>query len=227
MSSHSLKFYQTTIGKKVIMAVSGLVLIGFVIGHMVGNLQILLELVEKGKGQKALDAYAALLHSMPALLWTARIVLLASIFAHFWAAISLVRQNRAARPQAYARQATQVTTYAAKTMKYGGFIVLFFIIYHLLHLTLGTVAPEGFKTGKVYANVVSGFQNPAISGFYIVAQLCLGLHLHHGVWSLMQTLGLNHENFNEGRRLVATSIAGLITFGNISIPVAVLAGLLS
>ena len=103
MSSHSLKFYQTTIGKKVIMAVSGLVLVGFVIGHMAGNLQIFLELAEKGKGQKALDDYAAFLHSMPALLWTARIVLLASVFAHFWAAISLVRQNRAARPQAYKR----------------------------------------------------------------------------------------------------------------------------
>ena len=227
MSSHSLKFYQTTIGKKVIMAISGLVLIGFVLGHLAGNLQIFLELTGKGNGKEALNAYAALLHSMPALLWTARIVLLVSVFAHFWAAISLVKQNRAARPQAYARQATQVTSYAAKTMKYGGFIVLFFIIYHLLHLTLGTVAPDGFTEGKVYENVVSGFSNPAISGFYIVAQLCLGLHLYHGVWSLMQTLGINHENINQGRRKIATLVAGLVTIGNISIPVAVLAGLLT
>ena len=227
MSSHSLKFYQTTIGKKVIMAISGLVLIGFVIGHMAGNLQIFLEVLEKGKGQKALDDYAAFLHSMPAVLWSARIVLLVSVCAHFWAAISLVRQNRAARPQPYARQVSQVTTYAAKTMKYGGFIVLFFIIYHLLHLTLGTVGPEGFAVGKVYSNVVIGFNNPVISGFYIVAQLSLGLHLYHGIWSLMQTLGLSHEKFNEGRQKIATLTAVLITVGNISIPVAVLAGLLS
>ena len=112
-------------------------------------------------------------------------------------------------------------------MKYGGFIVLFFIVYHLLHLTLGTVGPEGFAVGKVYSNVVIGFNNPAISGFYIVAQLSLGLHLYHGIWSLMQTLGINHEKINEGRHKIATLTAVLITVGNISIPVAVLAGLLS
>ena len=226
MSTKRLKFYQTTIGKKVIMAISGLILIGFVVGHMVGNLQIFGELLETGKGQKALDEYAAFLHSMPAVLWGARSVLIIAIFAHFWSAFSLIRQNRAARPQKYKRQVSQVTTYAAKTMKYGGFIVLFFIIYHLLHLTLGKVGPDGFEVGKVYANVVTGFSNPIISGFYIFAQLFLGLHLYHGIWSLMQTLGLSHDRFNAMRKSISSLIALVITAGNISIPVAVLAGLL-
>ena len=221
MSAKQLSFYQTTLGKKVVMAISGVVLIGFVIGHMAGNLQIFL-------GKEKLDAYAEFLHSMPALLWGTRIVLLLSVVAHFLSAFSLWKQNKAARPQAYARQVSQATTYAARTMKWGGVIVLLFIIYHLLHLTVGApVAGYEIVHGQVYSNVVHGFSNPAIAGFYIIAQICLGLHLYHGVWSLMQTLGLNHEKYNQLRRKIATSVSLLITAGNLSIPVAVLAGLLS
>ena len=227
MSTVRLKFYQTTIGKKVVMAVSGLVLIGFVAFHMLGNLQIFGELITKGKGQAALDQYSALLHSLPLLLWGARIVLLSAVVAHFWSAISLIRINRAARPQRYARKVNQATTYAAKAMKLGGITLLLFIIYHLLHLTYGTVAPEGFKTGKVYANVVSGFQVYWISGFYIVAQICLGLHLYHGIWSLMQTLGLNHSKYDAKIRGLSSLVAIVVAGGNISIPVAVLTGLLT
>lgn len=221
MSAQQLSFYQTTIGKKVVMAISGVVLIGFVIGHMAGNLQIFL-------GKEKLDAYAEFLHSMPAVLWGARVVLLASVFAHFWSAFSLWKLNKAARPQNYKIQVSQATTYAARTMRWGGVIVLMFIIYHLLHLTVGApVAGYEIKHGEVYANVVNGFSNPAISGFYILAQACLGLHLYHGTWSLMQTLGLNHDKYNAMRRKIATGVSLLITVGNISIPVAVLAGLLS
>ena len=138
------------------------------------------------------------------------------------------KQNKAARPRGYARQVSQATTYAAKTMRWGGVIVLLFIVYHLLHLTLGApVAGYEVTHGKVYQNVVSGFQNPMISGFYILAQACLGLHLFHGVWSLMQTLGLNHDKYNAMRRKLALSISLLITVGNVSIPVAVLAGQLN
>ena len=221
MGAKQLSFYQTTLGKKVVMAISGVVLIGFVIGHMAGNLQIFL-------GQEKLDAYAEFLHSMPALLWGTRVVLLVSVFAHFMSAFSLWKQNKAARPQGYARQVNQATTYAARTMRWGGVIVLLFIIYHLLHLTIGVpVAGEPITHGKVFNNVVTGFSNPAVAGFYIIAQICLGLHLYHGTWSLMQTLGLNHDKYNQLRRKIATSVSLLITVGNISIPVAVLAGLLS
>lgn len=222
MSTKQLSFYQTTLGKKAVMAISGLILIGFVIGHMAGNLQIF-----GADGAKALDDYAAFLHSMPNLLWGARIVLLIAVFAHFLSAFSLWKLNKAARPQPYKRQVTQVTTYAARTMRWGGVIVLLFIVYHLLHLTVGgtPIAPE-ITYGKVYNNVVTGFSNPAVAGFYILAQLCLGLHLYHGVWSMLQTLGINHEKYNEMRPKIAGAVSLLITFGNISIPVAVLAGYL-
>ena len=221
MGAHQLSFYQTTLGKKVVMAISGVILIGFVLGHMAGNLQIFL-------GPEKLDAYAEFLHSMPALLWGTRVVLLVSVFAHFLSAFSLWKQNKAARPRGYAKQVSQATTYAARTMKWGGVIVLLFIAYHLLHLTVGApVAGYEIVHGKVYANVVHGFSNPAIAGFYILAQVCLGLHLFHGTWSLMQTLGLNHDKYNPLRRNIATGVSLLITIGNISIPVSVLTGLLS
>jgi succinate dehydrogenase / fumarate reductase, cytochrome b subunit len=219
MSTIRLKFYQTTLGKKVVMAISGLVLIGFVVMHMLGNLQIFI-------GQKALDDYAALLHSMPAVLWGARLTLIAAVFAHFWSAMSLIRLNRAARPQRYARKVNQVSTYAAQSMRYGGVAVLFFIIYHLLHLTYGSVGPNGFVEGQVYNNVVRGFQVQWISGLYIVAQIFLALHLYHGVWSLMQTLGLNHSKYDGQIRIISTLVALVVAVGNISIPVAVLAGIL-
>lgn len=225
MSTQRLSFYQTTLGKKVVMAISGVILIGFILGHMAGNLQIFGELIEAGKGRKALDDYAAFLHSMPALIWGTRILLLVSVFAHFSSAFSLWKQNKAARPQRYARQVTLTTTYAARTMRWGGVILLLFIVYHLLHFTMGQVGPDVVH-GEVYKNVIKGFSNQAVAGFYILAQLSLGLHLYHGIWSLMQTLGLNHDKYNATRRKVAGGVSFLVTAGNVSIPVAVLAGLL-
>lgn len=231
MSATRLTFYQTTIGKKVVMALSGVVLIGFVIVHMLGNLQIMQELVEAGKGAKALNDYAAFLHSMPGVVWAARLVLLGAVIAHAWSGISLVRQNRAARPVAYARQECQATTMAARTMKWGGFTLLAFIVFHLLHLTCGSVpglehamTPDGKL--DVYRNVVKGFSNPALAGFYIVSQAFLAMHLYHGVWSMMQTLGLSKPSVNAWRTKLATAVALAVGVGNISIPVAVLAGLL-
>ena len=225
MSAQQLRFYQTTLGKKVIMAISGVILIGFVIGHMAGNLQVFLELVEEGKGKTKLDEYAAFLHSIPALLWGTRVVLLISVFAHFFSAFSLWKQNKRARPQGYRISVSRASTYAARTMRWGGVIVLLFIVYHLLHLTVGSVGPE-VVYGKVYDNVVRGFSNPSVAGFYILAQLCLGLHLYHGVWSLMQTIGFNHDKYNALRRKLAAGVSLLVTGGNVSIPVAVLVGLL-
>ena len=230
MGTTKLTFYQTTIGKKVVMAISGLILIGFVIGHMLGNLQIMQELMEPGKGKAALNAYAAWLHSMPGLIWGTRAVLLVAVLAHAWSAISLIQQNSAARPVKYARQVRQASTAASKSMKFGGITILFFIVYHLLHLTCGVVGPEHTALSEggvdVYMNVVNSFQIPYIAGFYVVAQAFLALHLFHGTWSLMQTLGLNHDRYNGLRRKVSTAVALAIGVGNISIPVAVLAGLI-
>ena len=230
MGTSKLTFYQTTIGKKVVMAVSGLILIGFVVGHMLGNLQIMQELIEPGKGKAALNAYAAWLHSMPALIWGTRVVLLGAVIMHAWSALALIKQNSAARPVKYARQVRQASTAASKSMKFGGITILFFIIYHLLHLTCGSVGPEHTALAEggidVYRNVVNGFQIPYIAGFYVVAQAFLALHLYHGVWSMMQTLGLNHDRYNSLRPKVATAVALLIGVGNISIPVAVFAGLI-
>jgi succinate dehydrogenase / fumarate reductase cytochrome b subunit len=140
--------------------------------------------------------------------------------------MSLIRLNRAARPQRYARKVNQVSTYAAQSMRYGGVAVLFFIVYHLLHLTYGAVGPDGYAEGQVYANVVKGFQVHWISGLYIVAQIFLALHLYHGVWSLMQTLGLNQSKYDGQIRTISTLVAMVVAVGNISIPVAVLAGII-
>ena len=230
MGTTKLTFYQTTIGKKVVMAISGLILIGFVIGHMLGNLQIMQELMEPGKGKTALNAYAAWLHSMPGLLWGARVTLIIATAAHAWSAISLIKQNSDARPVKYARQVRQASTAASKSMKFGGIAILFFIVYHLLHLTCGSVGPEHTMLADggvdVYQNVVSGFSVPYIAGLYVVAQVFLALHLYHGVWSMTQTLGLNHERYNALRRQLATLIALAVGAGNLSIPVAVFAGLI-
>jgi succinate dehydrogenase / fumarate reductase cytochrome b subunit len=221
MSERTLTFIDTTIGKKVVMAVSGVVLLGFVLGHMLGNIQIF-------AGRETLDAYAAFLHSLGGGLWAARVVLLAAVGAHIWAAISLVQANKAARPVGYKMKKDAATTYAAKMMPIGGMVVLFFILYHLAHMTLGVVGPYPngeYVQANVYDNLVTGFQNPAVSGVYIVANVFLGLHLYHGAWSFMQTLGLAHPRLNPKRKQFATAFAVIVAGGNILIPLAVLGGL--
>lgn len=220
MSGQTLTLKDTTIGKKAVMAVTGVIMVGFVFTHMAGNLQAY-------AGRETFNAYAAFLHSMPGILWIARIVLLASVALHVWAAIGLVRLNRAARPVRYRAHQTLVTTYAAKVMPVGGLIVLLFIIFHIMHLTLGAVPGLEHRGWQdAYFNFVVGFQNPMISGVYIIANIFLGMHLFHGVWSMMQTLGLSHSRFNALRKKAALGLAILITGANISFPIAVLAGVI-
>jgi succinate dehydrogenase / fumarate reductase cytochrome b subunit len=199
------------------MGVSGLLLVGFVIAHMAGNLLIF-------SGPKAINDYGEFLqHGTHGLIWFARLGLLAAVGVHIWAAVSLTRLNHAARDTGYkAGRKSPATTYAARTMRYGGFIILLFIIYHLLHFTFGTVHPD-FVPGDVYNNMVVGFSVPWVSAFYIVAMIALGMHLYHGTWSGLQTLGLAHPQINEGRRKLAAAIAFAIVIGNCSIPIAVLA----
>jgi len=209
-------FLGSSIGKKVIMAVTGLVLFGFVVAHMLGNLQVYL-------GPTKLDEYGAALRRVPALLWTARLVLLGSAVAHFWAAWSLTRRNWSARPVGYREQQAVASSYASRTMRWSGVILLLFIVYHLLHFTLGTVHPD-FVEGAVNHNFVVGFRQPLVAGFYILAMVCLGFHMHHGVWSLLQTLGLSHPRYDQARLAVATLVTAVVVVGNISFPLAVLAG---
>ncbi len=218
--SANLRFWQTTVGKKAIMAVTGFILFGFVVGHLLGNLQIYLP-------PEKINHYSAALRSMPALLWGARITLLVSVFLHIWASWQLWLLQRAARPIGYVKKVNEHSTYASRTMVWSGPIILAFVIFHLLHFTFGVVHPGGrFIEHDVYNNVVTGFQVWPVSLFYIIAMIMLCYHLYHGLWSMFQTLGLSHPVYTPILRNLAKIVAILIAVGNISIPVAVLAGLI-
>lgn len=216
--------YRSAVGKKAVMAVTGILLFGFVLIHMIGNLKLYM-------GPQDLDNYGGWLREVgyPALphqgaLWIARLVLLAAVLLHIWAAWQLTLMNRQARPVGYLSRTKVHTTYASRTMRWGGVIILLFVIYHLLHFTTGTVHPD-FVEGGVRHNMIAGFGVWWVSLFYIVAQVALGFHLYHGVWSLFQSLGWNHPRFNHWRSGFAHAFAWIITVGNISFPVAVLTGL--
>jgi len=221
----AVRFYEAAIGKKAVMAVTGLVLFGYVVAHMAGNLQIYF-----GNGQ--INSYAAFLHN-PAtapLLWGARSFLILCVALHVVAATQLWFQNRAARPIAYYKKVDAPTAYAARTMVWSGPIIGFFVIFHVLHLTVGSVVPlrdlNGMAiTPDVRYNVIVGFQNyPLIAAFYIVAVGLLCLHLFHGVWSMFQSVGVSHPRYTEWLKRFAAIVALAIAVGDISIPVAALAG---
>jgi succinate dehydrogenase / fumarate reductase cytochrome b subunit len=211
------RLYGASVGKKVLMAVSGIFFFLFVIVHMLGNLQVYL-------GPKALNAYAAFLHSAPALLWTARIILLVLLLLHLLSYVQLWLQKRRARPIPYAYGRTNVSgTVSSRTMYWTGPILLAFIIFHLLHFTTGHVHPN--FTNDVYANFIVGFRQVPVSIFYIVAMGALGYHLMHGAWSLFQTLGLRPV-LDRPLKGVTLGLTGIVVLGNISMPVAVMAGLI-
>ena len=162
--------------------------------------------------------------AFPPALWTARLVLLASVGLHILMTIQLVQLKNAARPMGYVKKDNSHSSYASRTMYWSGPIILAFIIYHILHLTLGVAKPNGFVEGSVYANVVNGFQNPLISGFYILSMVLLCMHLYHGLFSMFQSLGAHHPNYTPILKKFAMVMAFAIAIGNISIPIAVLAG---
>jgi succinate dehydrogenase / fumarate reductase, cytochrome b subunit len=205
----------TMIGKKVVMAVTGLVLVGFVIAHMLGNLKIFL-------GAEAIDSYAVFLRTMGepmlphgALLWAARAVLLACVALHVTAAVQLTRMNWAARPKGYETKRSIATTYAARTMRWSGVILALFVVFHLLHLTAGWV---GFRPGEfvhlsVYHNVVAAFSVWYVALFYVVAMGCLCLHLSHGIWSMLQTLGLNNARTTWALQALSRGVALAVFVG--------------
>jgi succinate dehydrogenase / fumarate reductase cytochrome b subunit len=214
----SLHFWQTTVGKKAIMAVTGFILFGFICGHLLGNLQIFLP-------PEKINHYSATLKSLPALLWGARITLLLAVGLHVWSSFQLWLLQREARPINYVKKANLNSTYASRTMLWSGPIILAFLIFHLLHFTFGTVHPGGpFDEHNVYNNVVTGFQVWPVSLFYIIAMIMLCYHLYHGLWSMFQSLGFSHPVYTPWLQRFAKLFAILIAAGNISIPVAVLAG---
>ena len=210
------------------MALTGLALIGFVIAHLVGNLQIFL-------GREALNRYGHFLQTTPELVWPLRLALLAMVVLHIIAAIALTRENRAARPIAYAHYEIVAASYASRTMFMSGLIVFVFIIYHLLHFTVQV--PQINLTGQdfrlledskqrhdIYAMMVAGYRNPLVSGFYLLGMALLSLHLSHGISSLFQSLGLSNRVYMRFLDKVAKIAATAIFLGYASIPAAVLMG---
>ncbi|HEX2722641.1 MAG TPA: succinate dehydrogenase cytochrome b subunit [Gemmatimonadaceae bacterium] len=219
--NRALRFYSTAIGKKVVMGVTGLIGIGFVIGHMAGNLLAF-------RGPAAINAYAAFLQSTGELLWIVRLVLIASVILHVVAAIQLTRQNRAARPIGYVDREPQVSTWAARTMRWGGALLLLFIVLHIMHFTTGSWEPSGqFSETDVYSNLVTSFRIWWVTLFYVAAMLALGLHLYHGAWSSVRSLGISRRSPAPLHRTVAFAVAGLVWIGFTAVPLAIFAGIIA
>jgi succinate dehydrogenase cytochrome b subunit len=213
----------TTVGKKVIMAVTGFILVAWVFAHMIGNLKVF-------QGPEKFNAYAEFLRTVGApvfahgeLLWINRVGLLVLVGLPIWASIQLTRTARRARPVAYRRPVHLEDSYASRTMRWGGVIIVAFVIYHLLDLTVGSVHP-GFVPGDPYDNVVRGFQVIPVAIAYIVAVTTLGFHLYHGLWSAFQTLGMPFKRREHLRRGVASLFSIILVAGFVSVPVAVMLG---
>lgn len=235
-----VEFYDSAIGKKYAMAISGIVGLGYVFAHMVGNLKVYLgtETLASGETVFAINEYGHFLREgllVPILphhvtLWIMRLVLIAALVVHVHAAYALTVMNRKARPTTYASQRHFVAAdFAARTMRWTGVIVLLFIGFHLADMTWGTqpAAPSGWERGEVYTNLVASFSRPVVSGFYILANLALGVHLYHGVWSMFQSLGLNNRRFNHWRRGLAIGFTVVVIGGNLTFPIAVMTGIVA
>jgi succinate dehydrogenase / fumarate reductase cytochrome b subunit len=211
-------FWQSTNGKKVVMAVTGAIMFLFVIGHMLGNLQIF-------EGPEKINNYGHFLHNLGEILWLERIGLLLAIVLHITATVQLALRSKAARPVGYSRRQAINSSYAARTMYWSGPIVLAFIIFHLLQFTAGYIHPESqFIAGDVYHNIVAGFRIWWVSLWYIFAVSLLGLHLSHGLWSMFQSLGVAHPRNSATLRNGARILATLIVLGYIVIPISVYLG---
>jgi succinate dehydrogenase / fumarate reductase cytochrome b subunit len=229
-----LDFYSTAVGKKYVMAITGIIGIGFVIGHMVGNLKMYLGVVnDNGRNVYDIDVYGEFLRELlvPILprtyfLWILRLVLIGALVLHVHAAYTLTILNRRARPVKYqSARDYQVANFASRTMRWTGIIVVLFLFWHLADLTWGWFNP-GFERGAVYRNLDASLSRVPVAVLYIVANIALGIHLFHGTWSLFQSMGWNNPKFNQWRRGLATAIATAIVVGNVSFPIAVLSGVI-
>ncbi len=217
--------YHSTLGKKYIMALSGVGLFAFVVAHMLGNLQVFL-------GPEALNAYAVFLKSKPALLWGMRLGLLAIVFLHILTAVQLTLRNRAARPEKYDRNKPYKASFASRTIVLSGAALFAFIVYHLMHFTVGLVDPaylqlrDAADRHDVYRMTILGFSHPGVSAFYIASMALLCLHLSHGVGSTFQSIGLKNKHSAVWIDRVSKLLAVIVFLGNSSMPLAVLAGIL-
>lgn len=225
-------FYGSTIGKKITMAVTGLVLIGFVVGHMAGNLKIFAG-ADPASGIYKIDHYGEFLREIGSnmlghagFLWIVRVVLLVCVALHALSGIQLARLNRVAKPAGYKVTSYRSANAASRTMLYGGLFLIVFITFHILHLTTGSVHYRGFVEGKVYSNVFSAFQSPVLVGFYVLSMALLGLHLYHGTWSCFQTLGVDTPRWNRTIRTAAKFVAVALFLGFSAVPVSVAVGFL-
>lgn len=206
------------VGKKVVMGVTGIIGIGFVILHSLGNLLLF-------QGSTALNAYSHFLKSSAELLWALRITLIVAVILHVVAAIQLTRQSRAARPVGYTKRESQVATVASRTMRWGGALLLVFIVLHILHFTTGTIRPAGvFSREDVYANVVTSFRIWWVALFYVVAMIALGFHLFHGAWSSVRSIGVSPPSPRPLHRRISLVIAIAVWAAFTAVPIAVFAG---
>ena len=213
-------FYASMVGKKVVMGVTGLIGVGFVIIHSLGNLLVF-------RGPDAINSYSHFLKSTGELLWALRIVLILAVVLHVIAAVQLTRQSRAARPVGYVKREPQVATIASRTMRWGGALLLVFIILHILHFTTGTIRPAGsFSSQDVYANIITSFRIWWVSLFYVVSMIALGLHLFHGAWSSVRSIGVSPSSPQPLHRRVSLVIAVLVWAAFTSIPIAVVTGMI-
>jgi succinate dehydrogenase / fumarate reductase cytochrome b subunit len=211
-----LALWQTSVGKKAIMAATGVIMVAYLITHVLANLLVF-------QGPDQINAYSRFLHGTGGALWAARLVLLAAVALHIVAAVQLTTRRRAARPVAYVERQPQVSTLASRTIRWGGALILLFLVFHILHFTLGTVHPS-FVEGDPYHNVAAGFGNPLVVVFYEAAMAAVGLHLYHGIWSSGRSLGVSTASPHPLRRQLALALALLVWAGFTVIPIAVYAG---
>jgi succinate dehydrogenase / fumarate reductase, cytochrome b subunit len=222
-----LELYRSALGKKYVMAITGIVWMGYVLAHMIGNLKLY-------QGADYINEYAAFLRedlltpiiAQGATLWLLRLVLIGALILHVLAAYQLTVMNKRARPESYRSKRDFVAAdFAARTMRWTGVIVLLFIIFHVADITLGWANPD--PDGTVFDRTVASFQHPASAGFYLLANLALGVHLYHGGWSLFQSMGWNNPRFNHWRRAFAIGFAVIVIVPNLSFPIAVQLGIIS
>lgn len=218
-------FYASSIGKKAVMAITGVFLFGWIFLHMLGNLKVYLGPEHYNEYAKFLITMGSPLLPNKGALILVRILLIVAVALHIDAATRLTIMNRKARPIDYRQRDFEAADYASRTMRWGGVIIILFVFYHLGHLTFGSLHPN-FIENDPYHNFVTGFQVWWASAFYIVANLALGLHLYHGLWSMFNSLGLNHPKFNPWKRVFSTGFAGVITLANVLFPIMVLVGVL-
>jgi succinate dehydrogenase / fumarate reductase, cytochrome b subunit len=209
--------WQSSVGKKVIMAGTGLIWVAYLITHVLANL-----LVFQGPGK--INAYSAFLHGTGGALWGARLVLIAALVFHLIAAVQLAGRRDEARPARYvAGRANEVSTWASRSIRWGGALILIFLVYHILHFTVGSAHPD-FIEGDPYHNVAAGFRALPVVVFYLIAMVAVGLHLYHGVWSSGRSLGMSPPSPRPLRRTIALVLALLVWLGFTVIPIAVYAG---